>query len=69
MGPWLSRVFLTELQRLPTSQVLEDSRQILVAANMQPNDPFPMDDKIKEGLPPPPRPPPPTLLFRKPLPF
>ncbi|TWW69348.1 Coiled-coil domain-containing protein 134 [Takifugu flavidus] len=31
-------------------QVLEDSRQILVAANMQPDDPFPMDDKIKEGL-------------------
>lgn len=30
-------------------QVLEDSRQILVAANMQPDDPFPMDDKIKEG--------------------
>lgn len=32
------------------SQVLEDSRQVLVAANLQPNDPFPMDDKIKEGL-------------------
>lgn len=31
-------------------KVLEDSRQILVAANMQPDDPFPMDDKIKEGL-------------------
>ncbi|TWW69364.1 Coiled-coil domain-containing protein 134 [Takifugu flavidus] len=30
-------------------QVLEDSRQILVAANMQPDDPFPMDDKIKEA--------------------
>lgn len=30
--------------------MLEDSRQILVAANMQPDDPFPMDDKIKEGL-------------------
>lgn len=33
----------------PVLQVLEDSRQILVAANMQPDDPFPMDDKIKEG--------------------
>lgn len=31
-------------------KVLEDSRQVLVAANMQPDDPFPMDDKIKEGL-------------------
>uniref|UniRef100_A0A8C6NU71 Coiled-coil domain containing 134 n=1 Tax=Nothobranchius furzeri TaxID=105023 RepID=A0A8C6NU71_NOTFU len=30
-------------------KVLEDSRQILVAANMQPDDPFPMDDKIKEA--------------------
>uniref|UniRef100_G3NWA7 Coiled-coil domain containing 134 n=1 Tax=Gasterosteus aculeatus aculeatus TaxID=481459 RepID=G3NWA7_GASAC len=29
--------------------VLEDSKQILVAANMQPDDPFPMDDKIKEA--------------------
>ncbi|CAG01644.1 unnamed protein product, partial [Tetraodon nigroviridis] len=33
-------------------KVLEDSRQILVAANMRPDDPFPMDDKIKEGLAP-----------------
>ena len=31
-------------------EVLEDSKQILVTANMQPDDPFPMDDKIKEGL-------------------
>lgn len=31
-------------------KVLDDSRQILVTANMQPDDPFPMDDKIKEGL-------------------
>uniref|UniRef100_A0A3Q3AQ28 Coiled-coil domain containing 134 n=1 Tax=Kryptolebias marmoratus TaxID=37003 RepID=A0A3Q3AQ28_KRYMA len=30
-------------------KVLEDSRQVLVTANMQPNDPFPMDDKIKEA--------------------
>uniref|UniRef100_A0A3Q1G2V2 Coiled-coil domain containing 134 n=1 Tax=Acanthochromis polyacanthus TaxID=80966 RepID=A0A3Q1G2V2_9TELE len=30
-------------------KVLEDSRQVLVAANMQPDDPFPMDDKIKEA--------------------
>lgn len=30
-------------------EVLEDSRQVLVAANMQPDDPFPLDDKIKEG--------------------
>ncbi|KAM7372354.1 hypothetical protein PAMP_009528 [Pampus punctatissimus] len=30
-------------------KVLEDSRQILVAANMHPDDPFPMDDKIKEA--------------------
>uniref|UniRef100_A0A3Q2CE39 Coiled-coil domain containing 134 n=2 Tax=Cyprinodon variegatus TaxID=28743 RepID=A0A3Q2CE39_CYPVA len=30
-------------------KVLEDSRQILVAANMRPNDPFPLDDKIKEA--------------------
>nr|XP_020480658.1 coiled-coil domain-containing protein 134 isoform X1 [Monopterus albus] len=30
-------------------KVLEDSRQILVEANMQPDDPFPMDDKIKEA--------------------
>uniref|UniRef100_A0A3B3YWA7 Uncharacterized protein n=1 Tax=Poecilia mexicana TaxID=48701 RepID=A0A3B3YWA7_9TELE len=30
-------------------KVLEDSRQILVAANMQPDDPFPLDDKIKEA--------------------
>ncbi|XP_068434188.1 coiled-coil domain-containing protein 134-like isoform X2 [Clinocottus analis] len=30
-------------------KVLEDSKQILVAANMQPQDPFPMDDKIKEA--------------------
>uniref|UniRef100_A0A3B5MJN0 Uncharacterized protein n=1 Tax=Xiphophorus couchianus TaxID=32473 RepID=A0A3B5MJN0_9TELE len=30
-------------------QVLEDSRQILVAANMQPDAPFPLDDKIKEA--------------------
>ncbi|RVE69171.1 hypothetical protein OJAV_G00075090 [Oryzias javanicus] len=30
-------------------KVLEDSRQVLVAANLQPNDPFPMDDKIKEA--------------------
>lgn len=29
--------------------MLEDSKLILVAANMQPDDPFPMDDKIKEG--------------------
>ncbi|CAG01646.1 unnamed protein product, partial [Tetraodon nigroviridis] len=31
-------------------KVLEDSRQILVAANMRPDDPFPMDDKIKEDV-------------------
>lgn len=30
-------------------QVLEDSRAVLIAANMQPDDPFPLDDKIKEG--------------------
>ncbi|KAL0992974.1 hypothetical protein UPYG_G00101700 [Umbra pygmaea] len=30
-------------------KVLEDSRAILIAANMQPDDPFPMDDKIKEA--------------------
>lgn len=30
-------------------KVLEDSRQVLIAANMQPDDPFPMDDKIKEA--------------------
>ncbi len=30
-------------------QVLEDSRAFLIAANMQPDDPFPLDDKIKEG--------------------
>ncbi|CAJ1075805.1 meiosis inhibitor protein 1-like isoform X1 [Xyrichtys novacula] len=30
-------------------KVLEDSRQVLVAANMRPDDPFPMDDKIKEA--------------------
>uniref|UniRef100_A0A8D3D5J0 Coiled-coil domain-containing protein 134 n=1 Tax=Scophthalmus maximus TaxID=52904 RepID=A0A8D3D5J0_SCOMX len=30
-------------------KVLEDSRQILVAANMHADDPFPMDDKIKEA--------------------
>uniref|UniRef100_M3ZLI5 Coiled-coil domain containing 134 n=1 Tax=Xiphophorus maculatus TaxID=8083 RepID=M3ZLI5_XIPMA len=30
-------------------KVLEDSRQILVAANMQPDAPFPLDDKIKEA--------------------
>lgn len=69
MGPWLSRVFLTELLRLPTSttpQVLEDSRQVLVAANMQPNDPFPMDDKIKEGLPASSSS---RSAFRKPFPF
>lgn len=34
---------------LSPSKVLEDSRQVLVAANMRPDDPFPMDDKIKEG--------------------
>ncbi|KAJ7992624.1 hypothetical protein DPEC_G00280610 [Dallia pectoralis] len=30
-------------------KVLEDSRAILIAANTQPGDPFPMDDKIKEA--------------------
>ncbi|KAL6460983.1 hypothetical protein MHYP_G00309490 [Metynnis hypsauchen] len=30
-------------------KVLEDSRAVLVAANMQPDDPFPLDDKIKEA--------------------
>ncbi|XP_023685615.2 meiosis inhibitor protein 1 isoform X2 [Paramormyrops kingsleyae] len=30
-------------------KVLEDSRAILTAANMQPDDPFPLDDKIKEA--------------------
>uniref|UniRef100_A0A3Q3EHR7 Coiled-coil domain containing 134 n=1 Tax=Labrus bergylta TaxID=56723 RepID=A0A3Q3EHR7_9LABR len=30
-------------------KVLEDSRQVLIAANMQPDDPFPMDEKIKEA--------------------
>ncbi|XP_028843114.1 coiled-coil domain-containing protein 134 [Denticeps clupeoides] len=30
-------------------KVLEDSRAVLLAANMQPDDPFPMDDKIKEA--------------------
>uniref|UniRef100_A0A3B1KJS7 Coiled-coil domain containing 134 n=1 Tax=Astyanax mexicanus TaxID=7994 RepID=A0A3B1KJS7_ASTMX len=30
-------------------KVLEDSKAILVAANMQPDDPFPLDDKIKEA--------------------
>ncbi len=30
-------------------QVLEDSRAVLIAANMQPDDLFPLDDKIKEG--------------------
>uniref|UniRef100_A0AAV2KJC9 Coiled-coil domain-containing protein 134 n=1 Tax=Knipowitschia caucasica TaxID=637954 RepID=A0AAV2KJC9_KNICA len=31
------------------TRVLEDSRQVLIAANMRPDDPFPMDDKIKEA--------------------
>ncbi|KAG7263335.1 hypothetical protein CRUP_036658 [Coryphaenoides rupestris] len=30
-------------------KVLEDSKAVLVAANMQPEDPFPLDDKIKEA--------------------
>ncbi|XP_041719339.1 coiled-coil domain-containing protein 134 isoform X1 [Coregonus clupeaformis] len=30
-------------------KVLEDSRDILIAANMQADDPFPMDDKLKEA--------------------
>ena len=30
-------------------KVLEDSKAVLTAANMQADDPFPMDDKIKEG--------------------
>lgn len=30
-------------------KVLEDSKAVLIAANMQADDPFPMDDKIKEG--------------------
>uniref|UniRef100_A0A4W4G8C7 Uncharacterized protein n=1 Tax=Electrophorus electricus TaxID=8005 RepID=A0A4W4G8C7_ELEEL len=30
-------------------KVLEDSRAVLIAANMQPDDPFPLDDKIKEA--------------------
>ncbi|KAK3525558.1 hypothetical protein QTP86_034854, partial [Hemibagrus guttatus] len=30
-------------------KVLEDSRAVLVAANLQPDDPFPLDDKIKEA--------------------
>ncbi|KAI5087562.1 coiled-coil domain-containing protein 134 isoform X1, partial [Silurus meridionalis] len=30
-------------------KVLEDSRTVLVAANLQPDDPFPQDDKIKEA--------------------
>uniref|UniRef100_W5N1S7 Coiled-coil domain containing 134 n=2 Tax=Lepisosteidae TaxID=7915 RepID=W5N1S7_LEPOC len=30
-------------------QVLEDSRAVLMAANMQPDDPFPLDDKLKEA--------------------
>lgn len=41
--------FMIKLVIKLVPQVLEDSRQILVAANMQPDDPFPMDDKIKEG--------------------
>uniref|UniRef100_A0A8C2BZU4 Coiled-coil domain containing 134 n=1 Tax=Cyprinus carpio TaxID=7962 RepID=A0A8C2BZU4_CYPCA len=30
-------------------KVLEDSRAFLITANLQPDDPFPLDDKIKEG--------------------
>lgn len=30
-------------------KVLEDSRAVLTAANLQPDDPFPRDDKIKEA--------------------
>ncbi|XP_029583882.1 coiled-coil domain-containing protein 134 isoform X3 [Salmo trutta] len=30
-------------------KVLEDSKAVLIAANMQADDPFPMDDKIKEA--------------------
>ncbi|KAG7460039.1 hypothetical protein MATL_G00216960 [Megalops atlanticus] len=30
-------------------KVLEDSRAVLTAANLQPDDPFPLDDKIKEA--------------------
>ncbi|KAF4080928.1 hypothetical protein AMELA_G00176620 [Ameiurus melas] len=30
-------------------KVLEESRAVLVAANLQPDDPFPLDDKIKEA--------------------
>ncbi|KAJ8387549.1 hypothetical protein AAFF_G00152450 [Aldrovandia affinis] len=30
-------------------KVLEDSKAILTAANLQPDDPFPLDDKIKEA--------------------
>uniref|UniRef100_A0A8C2HVD4 Coiled-coil domain containing 134 n=1 Tax=Cyprinus carpio TaxID=7962 RepID=A0A8C2HVD4_CYPCA len=30
-------------------KVLEDSRAVLKAANVQPDDPFPLDDKIKEA--------------------
>ncbi|XP_042575384.1 coiled-coil domain-containing protein 134 isoform X2 [Cyprinus carpio] len=30
-------------------KVLEDSRAVLITANLQPDDPFPLDDKIKEA--------------------
>ncbi|KAL4658035.1 meiosis inhibitor protein 1 [Arapaima gigas] len=30
-------------------KVLEDSRAVLMAANLQPDDPFPLDDKVKEA--------------------
>lgn len=46
------RLLTPKTEVLLLLQVLEDSRQILVAANMHPNDPFPMDDKVKEGLAP-----------------
>lgn len=53
------------LSRAGVSQVLEDSRTVLLAADVLPDGPFPQDEKLKDGMifPVSPRPPPDYLDF------
>lgn len=38
------------LSQAGVSQVLEDSRTVLIAADVLPDGPFPQDEKLKDGM-------------------
>lgn len=46
----LGRPLAKPLSQVGFPQVLEDSRTVLIAADVLPDGPFPQDEKLKDGM-------------------